>query len=84
MHDMILLAQSDPAPLFFVGFFLFLMLLSLLSLVFWLWALISAIQNPALDDNTRIIWVLIIVLTGVIGAIIYLIVGQPGSSGKKY
>ncbi len=60
-----------PFGLLFVGAF-----------VVWIWALVDAIQVP--DDSmyrsgTKLLWVLVIVLTGIIGAIIYFVVGKPVS-----
>jgi uncharacterized membrane protein len=70
-----------------VGFGIFSLLLLLVFSVFgivafvvWIWALIDAISVP--DDShyragNKLIWVLVIVLTQVIGALIYLAVGRP-------
>ena len=44
--------------------------------IFWIWALIDAIQNPALTSNERLIWILVIIFTHWIGALIYLLVGR--------
>jgi hypothetical protein len=60
-----------PFGLLFVGAF-----------VVWIWALVDAIQVP--DDSmyrsgTKLLWVLVIVITGIIGAIIYFVVGRPVS-----
>jgi Phospholipase_D-nuclease N-terminal len=58
-----------------------LILLAVLALVaLWIWALVDAIRVP--DDvhyraGTKLIWVLVIVLTGFIGAAVYLAVGRP-------
>jgi hypothetical protein len=46
----------------------------------WIWTLVDAIRVP--DDahyraGTKLIWVLVIVLTGFIGAAVYLAVGRP-------
>jgi len=48
----------------------------------WIWALVDAIKVP--DDamyraGNKLVWVLVIVLTGALGAIIYLTVGRPSS-----
>src|SRR3990170_7966192 len=55
--------------------FLFIPVLVFL-IVFWLWMLIDCLKRQ--DDmfkfggnNARLIWILIIILTGVIGAVIY-------------
>ena len=64
---------------FFVGFgilWILMFILGLAALAVWIWALVDAIQNPALDSTMRIVWVLVIVFTQIIGAIIYLAVGR--------
>jgi phospholipase D-like protein len=55
------------------------------NIVLVIWALIDAIKVP--DDSmfkagNKLIWVLVIVFTGLIGAIIYLVVGRP-EPGKQ-
>ena len=50
------------------------------NIVMVIWALVDAIRVP--DDSmfkagNKLIWVLVIVFTGLIGAIIYLVVGRP-------
>lgn len=62
--------------------FILLVLLMLAGIGFWIWALVDAVKVP--DDSmfragSKLIWVLVIVLTGWIGAIIYLVVGKPAS-----
>jgi hypothetical protein len=60
------------------GVLILLLVLALVAL--WIWALVDAIRVP--DDThyragTKLIWVLVIVLTGFIGAAVYLAVGRP-------
>ena len=48
----------------------------------WIWALVHAIKVP--DEamyraGNKLVWVLVIVLTGALGAIIYFLVGRPSS-----
>ena len=52
-------------------------ILGIAALGVWIWALVDAFQNPALDGTMRIVWVLIIVFTQGIGTIIYLAISQP-------
>ena len=59
---------------------LFFIAIAVAGLAFWIWALVDAIRVP--DDSlyksgTKLVWVLVIVLVGFIGAIIYLAVGRP-------
>lgn len=49
-------------------------------IVFWIWALVDAIKVK--DDwlfrvGNKVIWVVVIALTGAIGGFIYLLVGRP-------
>ena len=47
------------------------------SMVLWIWALIDVLQKEVDEQNTKLIWVLVIVLAGWIGALIYLFVRRP-------
>lgn len=61
------------------GMLCFISLMTLLSLVtfaVWVWALVDAIKNPRLSDNERILWVVVILMTHCLGAIIYVVVGR--------
>ena len=49
---------------------------SIAVLIFWVWALIDAIKNPRLTDNERLLWIIVILFTNWLGALIYLIVGR--------
>lgn len=48
-----------------------------LVFVFWIWMLIDAIQNKGLGDGEKIGWVLTILFTHGLGALIYFLVGRP-------
>jgi len=58
-------------------FFGFLSLISLGLFVLWLVVLIDCIKNEPSEGNDKIVWVLVIVLTHWIGALIYLVVRKP-------
>ncbi len=51
--------------------------LLLLALPFWIWMLVDCISNEPADGNDRMTWVIVIALTGAIGAFIYLIARRP-------
>ena len=56
------------------------------AFAFWIWAIVDVVKVP--DDSkfkagNKLIWVLVIVLTGLIGAIIYLVVGRPEPGGQS-
>lgn len=48
---------------------------------FWIWMLIDCAQRDFPGPNDKLIWILVIVLAGGIGAIIYYFVGR--SKGTK-
>jgi hypothetical protein len=56
-------------------------LLVLLGLiVLWVWSLVDAIRVPddsAFRAGTKVIWVVVIAVTGLIGSIVYLALGRP-------
>lgn len=58
-------------------FTMFVLPLGLLSFVFWIWMLVHAIQNGGLSDTEKIIWVIVVVFTHFVGALIYFFVGRP-------
>ena len=50
------------------------------SFVVWIWALVDAIQvpdDPMYRSGTKLVWLLVIVLTQVVGAIIHFAIGRP-------
>jgi hypothetical protein len=57
--------------------FLPLLLIGLACFGFWLWMLVDCATNDGLHGNDKIIWVLIILFTHFIGALIYLFVARP-------
>lgn len=67
------------------GSAIIIVVLALAAFIVWLWALVDVVKVP--DDSmfragNKLVWVLVIVLTGVIGAIIYLVVGRPSPDGR--
>jgi hypothetical protein len=54
-----------------------LLLFMLAFALFWMWMLISAIQNKGLAEGEKVGWVLAIVLLTFMGALLYLIIGRP-------
>src|SRR6266487_1971479 len=57
-------------------FLLFAGLFALAAFVFWIWMLIHAVTNKGLGDGEKIAWVLVILFTHFIGALIYFLVAK--------
>jgi len=52
-------------------------IVSLAAFAVWLWMLIDAIKYTPSENNLKLIWILVIILTGIIGALIYMFVQRP-------
>lgn len=52
-----------------------LLILILLPFVFWLWTLIDCLKSD-FKNYDKIVWILLIILLPIIGALLYLIIGR--------
>ena len=52
-------------------------LLGIVALAFWVWMLIDCVSNEPSEGNDKVVWILIIVLTGWIGGLVYYFVRRP-------
>jgi len=53
-------------------FILLALLVGVAVFALWLWSLIHCVQNRYLNDNNRLIGILLIVVLGIIGSLVYL------------
>lgn len=51
-------------------------LIGLLEVIFQIWMLVDAIQNPRLDGTQRIVWVLVIIFMPCLGPVLYYFVAR--------
>jgi len=52
-------------------------LVALAAFAFWLWMLIDVITKCPSEENKKIIWILVVIFTGAIGAAVYYFVQRP-------
>lgn len=72
-------SQSSNALTGILGlgcFFLF-FVFSMLVLAFWIWMIVDCVKNEPSEGNDKVIWLLVIILAGGIGALIYFFVRRP-------
>ncbi len=67
-------ADNAAGTLFGIGTFG--LILAILASVFWIWMLIDALTNKALDSTMKIIWAVVIFFLHILGALIYFFVGR--------
>ncbi len=58
----------------FFPFFFTMGIFGILGLIFWIWLLIDCIKRSFKTDTEKIVWVLIFLFLGILGALIYLFV----------
>jgi hypothetical protein len=51
--------------------------IGLFGTVLWIWMLIDCATKETDQGNTKLIWILIIVFTHVLGALLYLLIRRP-------
>jgi hypothetical protein len=66
-------------PLFAMPFLLVLLWLGVVALIFgfWIWMLIDAATHEPSQGNDKIVWVVVILLTHIIGALLYFFIRRP-------
>jgi hypothetical protein len=55
-------------------FFVFVILLGLAAFAFWIWMIVDCATNTSIDGTEKVVWLLVIVFTHFIGALIYFFV----------
>lgn len=56
---------------------LLLIILSILLGIFWIWSIVDCASKESSEGNEKIIWVLIIILLGWLGSLLYCIARRP-------
>lgn len=64
-------------PMMSLGFMLVFGAVSLVGIVFWIIALVDCTRKEFPGDNMKVVWILIIILAGWVGALVYWFVGRP-------
>jgi prolipoprotein diacylglyceryltransferase len=52
-------------------------LIAIFGTVFWIWMIIDCAKNEPENTNNKIVWILIVVLLGFLGALIYFFARRP-------
>ena len=51
-------------------------LLILIPLILWIWALINVIKSDFKNESLKIIWVIVIILLPIVGSLLYYFIGR--------
>ena len=52
-------------------------LLALASVAFWIWAIIDVVTKEPAQEPNKIVWVLVVILLHLLGAILYMLIRRP-------
>lgn len=63
--------------MFEASFVLFFLLLVVTSMVFWVWMIVECATKEPNQGNDKIVWIVIIVFTHLLGALIYYFFRRP-------
>lgn len=69
--------------LFGVIFVLIILALAVLIFIFWISMLVDCIKRKFKEDSDKIIWIIVIIFTGVIGASIYYFIVKTKDKKKN-
>lgn len=71
--------QADPDVLMWIIQWLPILVLfaAVLGFVFWAWVLVDCATKESPDGNTKVVWVLIVVFTNIVGAALYFLFRRP-------
>ena len=70
---------ADAATGFFVGVPLVFLIIIAVGSLFWLWMLVDAITNAALNGTEKIVWVLVVLFLHFVGALLYFFLARSKS-----
>lgn len=59
-------------PVFFLG-----VLLAIAGTVFWIWMLVDCALHEPSEGNDKLVWIVIILFTHILGALIYFFARRP-------
>ena len=71
---------SCGVPIFGMGMAVIMIpafLISITGMILWIWMLIECATKEPAEGNDKIVWILVIVLVGWLGALIYLLARRP-------
>ena len=64
-------------PIILVGLWFVFFVISLAGTVLWIWMIIDCATKEPSEGNDKLVWLLIIIFTSWIGALIYFLVRRP-------
>ena len=56
--------------------------LTLATTVFWIWMLVECATKEKTEGNRQLVWIVIIAITHIVGALIYFFVRRPERSAE--
>ena len=64
-------------PFHFAGCIGGLILLGIAGTIFWIWALIDCATKEPNEESSKVVWIVVILLTHLLGALLYALIRRP-------
>jgi hypothetical protein len=58
-------------------FILFIVLVGIFGTIFWIWMLVDCAKNEPSENQAKLLWIVVIALTHVLGACLYFLLRRP-------
>jgi len=68
---------------FIILLILLIVAIAVLATAFWIWMIIDCAKRDFKKDNDKVVWILVIVLLQILGAIIYYFAVKTGEKKKR-
>lgn len=68
--------------LFIIFIWIAIVALAILSMIFWIFMIVDVVKRKFKEENEKVIWILVIVLAGIIGALVYYFVVKNKDNKK--
>ncbi|MGA2666979.1 MAG: PLDc N-terminal domain-containing protein [Patescibacteria group bacterium] len=69
-------AAAGTAVAIGAGLIIFWLIAGILGLILFIWALVDVIRRQFPNPNDKILWIILIIIIGWIGPLLYLIIGR--------
>ncbi|MCL2706860.1 MAG: PLD nuclease N-terminal domain-containing protein [Dehalococcoidia bacterium] len=74
----------DTLGMSIAAFLMLIIPIALLEMGLMIWALVDILRREYVRGNNKVIWILVVVFVGIIGPILYFILGRSERPEEKY
>jgi len=76
-------AVAGAVGIGFLVLFIIMAILGIAIFVFWIWSIVDCVKREFPGDNDKVLWLVIIIILGALGSLIYVIAGRKKGTIKN-